>query len=56
MDQLRSGTGNLLGNDNLRLAMTYVSNYIIKKSQLDINKPLKKFSEDETQALVEFSQ
>jgi hypothetical protein len=53
---MRSGTGNLLGNDNLRLAMMFVQAHILNKQQIDKVKAFKKFSDDEIQNLVDFSQ
>jgi hypothetical protein len=36
--------------------MLYISNNIIRKQVLDKTKPCKKFTEDEANSLVEFSQ
>lgn len=56
-DQLRSSQGNLLGNDNLRLAIEYIRANVLKKFHLDSqNKVNKRFSDEETNLLVEFSQ
>lgn len=57
LDLLRSGAGSLLGNDFLRMSMTYVQLHILRKHQLDDKKgPVKRFTEEEIAALVDYSQ
>lgn len=55
-DQLRSASGNLLGNDNLRMAMDYIRVNVLNKYHIDSKKMNKRFTEDEMSLLVEFSQ